>query len=119
RTGVLDPLPADAPPARLLSRVVGVGGPGVDDAARRERPHRRELVQVGVVGVFWILLGVEVVEVSIELVEAVYGRQEAVEVAEVVLAELTGGVAERLEQLGDRGILGLEADGRARHADFA
>ena len=40
-----------------------------------------------------LLLGVEVVEVAEELVEAVHGRQELVAVAEVVLAELPGGVA--------------------------
>jgi hypothetical protein len=40
----------------------------------------------------------------------VHGRQVLVAVAEVVLAELAGGVAERLEQLGDGRVLGLEAD---------
>ena len=40
-----------------------------------------------------VLHRVEVVEVAEELVEAVHGRQELVEVAEVVLAELAGGVA--------------------------
>jgi hypothetical protein len=34
----------------------------------------------------------------------------------VVLAELAGGVAQRLEQLGDGGVLGLQADVRAGHA---
>jgi hypothetical protein len=60
-----------------------------------------------------------VVEVAEELVEAVIGRQHLVAVAEVVLAELAGGVAERLQQLGDRRILGLQADGRAGDADLA
>src|SRR5208283_2250612 len=36
----------------------------------------------------------------------------------MVLAELAGGVAERLEELGDRRILGAEADVGARHADL-
>ena len=66
-----------------------------------------------------LLLGVEVVEVAEELVEAVHGRQELVHVAEVVLAELPGRVAERLEQLGDRRVLGLQADVRAGHPDLA
>ena len=66
-----------------------------------------------------LLLGVEVVEVAEELVEAVDGRQELVQVAEVVLAELAGGVAERLEQLGDRRVLGLQADVGAGDADLA
>ena len=38
------------------------------------------------------------VEVAEELVEAVVGRQELVLVAEVVLAELAGGVAEVLQR---------------------
>ena len=41
------------------------------------------------------------VEVAEELVEPVDGGQELVAVAEVVLAELAGGIAEGLEQLGD------------------
>src|SRR5262249_1109020 len=54
-----------------------------------------------------LLLGVEVVEVAEELVEAVDGRQMFVAVAEVVLAELAAGVAQRLEQFGDgRGLVG-------------
>ena len=62
----------------------------------------RELVLVRVVELLGLLLGVEVIEVAVELVEPVHGRQVLVQVAEVVLAELAGGVAERLEQFGDR-----------------
>jgi hypothetical protein len=46
-----------------------------------------------------------VVEVAIELVEAVVGRQVLVAVAKVVLAELTGRVTPCLEQAGDGRIL--------------
>ena len=66
------------------------------------------LLQLGileVVGILRLLLGVEVVERAEELVEAVRGRQVLVEVAEVVLAELAGHVALRLEQLGERHVL--------------
>jgi hypothetical protein len=52
-----------------------------------------------IVAVLGLLLGVEVVEVAEELVEAVVGRQVLVEVALVVLAELAGGVALRLEDV--------------------
>ena len=48
-----------------------------------------------------LLLGVEVVEVAEELVEAVLGRQVLVAVAEMVLAELAGGIALRLHHVGD------------------
>ena len=49
-----------------------------------------------VVGVRGVFHRVEVIEVAEELVEAVDGRQELIEVAEVVLAELAGGVAHAL-----------------------
>src|SRR5690606_32537171 len=42
---------------------------------------------------FRLLFGVQVVEIAEELVEAVIGRQMLVLVAEMVLAELAGGVA--------------------------
>ena len=78
----------------------------------------RELLRVGVVRILGLLLGVEVIEVAEELVEAVHGRQVLVQVAEVVLAELPGGVALRLQQLGDRRVLGLQADVHARQPDL-
>ena len=82
RAGVLDALGA------VLVR------PRVDDAARAEvLPEVGELLLGRVVVVLRLLLGVEVVEVAEELVEAVRGRQELVAVAEVVLAELPGRVA--------------------------
>jgi hypothetical protein len=95
----------------VLGRVVLVGGEALEHATRT--PVLAEVREVGgrrVVGPFGLLLGVEVVEVAVELVEAVHGRQEPVEVAEVVLAELARGVAVRLEELCDRGVFGLQAD---------
>jgi hypothetical protein len=50
-----------------------------------------------------------VIQVAEELVEAVVRRQELVAVAEVVLAELPGGVSERLQRFGDRDVLLLQA----------
>ena len=70
-----------------------------------------------VVGVARVLHRVEVVEVAEELVEAVDRRQELVEVAQVVLAELAGRVAHRLQRRGDGRRLGRHADRRARLAD--
>jgi len=49
-----------------------------------------------VVRVFRFFLGVEVVQVAVELVEPVNGGEELVAIAEMVLAELTGRVPERL-----------------------
>ena len=69
-----------------------------------------ELRVAGIGPLLGLLLGVEVVEVAEELVEAVDRRQVLVPVAQVVLAELAGGVAERLEQLGDGRVFLLQAD---------
>ena len=108
------------PKRGVLCVVVLVRRPGVDDAARAEA-----LVEVGEVlrrrpvRLLRLLLRVQVVEVAEELVEAVHGRQVLVQVAEVVLAELPRRVAERLQQLRDRHVLGLEADVHAGHADLA
>ena len=85
-------------------------GLAVEDAARAEFGAERRVLRI--VRVLGLLLGVQVVEVAEELVEAVHGRQELVAVTEMVLAELAGGVAERLEQLGEGRVLLLQADGR-------
>ena len=74
---------------------------------------------MGVVELLGLFFGVEVIEVAVELVEAVHGRQVLVLVAEVVLAELAGGVPERLEQLGDGRIFCGPADVRAGYTDLA
>ena len=72
----------------------------------------------GVVRVLRLLLGVQVVQVAEELVEAVRRGQHLVAVAEVVLAELAGHVALRPQQRGDRRVFLLHALGRARQADL-
>ncbi len=107
RAGVLDGLLADAAPARLLGRVVAVGRLAAQYAAWIERLPERGVARVG--ALLRRFLGVEVVEIAEELVEAVNRRKELVLVAEMVLAELAGGVAERLEELGQRRIPRLQA----------
>ena len=67
---------------------------------------------------FRLFLGVQVVEVAVELVEAVHGRQELVAVAKMVLAELAGRIAERLEQFGDRRIFLLQSERGAGQTDL-
>ena len=99
--------------AGILDLAIGVG---VNHPARREA-----LAKLGILGIeigLGLLLRVEVVQVAEELVKAVVGRQEFVLVAQVVLAELRGGVAQWLEQLGDGGVLGLQADIGAGQADL-
>ena len=92
-----------------------VGRPAVHQAARAV------LVVVGLVVRERVPVrvrhGVEVVQVAEELVEAVQRRQVLVQVAEVVLAELPGGVALRLERGGEGAGLGRHADVGAGLAD--
>ena len=64
----------------------------------------------GIIRQFRLFLGVEVIEIAVELVEAVDGRQNLVLVAKVVLAELAGGVALRLEQFGDGRVFLLQPE---------
>ncbi len=109
RSGILDLLLADLAPARLHGRIIDVGGPRVEHVARADGGQQ----VLRVVGMRRVFHRVEVIEVAEELVEAVHGRQEFVEIAQVVLAELTGGVAHRLECRRDGHRLRRHADGRA------
>ena len=78
----------------------------------------REYRVFRIVGVFGLFLSIEVIQVAEELVEAVHRRQEFVPVAEMVLAELAGGVAQRLERFGNGNVLRLQSDGSAGNADL-
>jgi hypothetical protein len=103
RAGVLDALPADLAIRRIDRRVVRIGGPGVQHAARST--PLPELRVLRAAGVLRLRLGVEVMEVAEELVEDVHGRQVLVAVAQGILAELPGRVAETLQEFGDARIL--------------
>jgi hypothetical protein len=60
-----------------------------------------------------------VIQDAEELVEAVGGWKMFIQVAEMVLAELTRGVTEGFEHFGERRVLLLQPDGRAGNADGA
>ena len=113
RAGVLDLLLADLAPARHLGRVVGVGRPAVDHVARADFVQQ----VLRIVGMRRVFHRIEVIEVAEEFVEAVDGGQELIAIAEVVLAELAGGVALRFERGGDGAGLGRHAGLGARLAD--
>ena len=82
---------------------LGEGGRAAQDAARTEAELELQILRI--VRVLGLVLGIEVIEVAKKLVEAMDRGQELVAVAEMVLAELPGHIAERLEQLGERRIL--------------
>src|SRR6478609_6364310 len=78
----------------------------------------RKIFGIGVVGHFRLFFGIEVVKIAEELIETMHGRQVFVEVAEVILAELPGGVSLLLEQIGDRDRFRLKTDRRGRNTNF-
>ncbi len=90
-------------------------GPGVEHAARAVFLLKLRILRVVIRLRF--LLRVQMVEVAEELIEAMHRRQMRVLVAEMVFAELAGGVALRLEQVGDRRRPIRNALRRTRHAD--
>ena len=117
RPGVLNGLAPDASEARIDAGVVLVRRQAVDHAARPVFVEEG-LVVARVVRVLHLGVCVQVVEVAVEFVEAVRGRQELVAVAQVVLAELAGAVAQRLEHLRDRRVLVRKSLRRADQPDF-
>src|SRR5262249_38774879 len=93
-SGVFNLLFAHLTELRIERVVVLVGCPALENAARAVL--LAELWTLRIVRRFRLFLGVQMVEVAEKLVEAVHGRQVFVAVAEMVLTELAGGVAEVL-----------------------
>jgi hypothetical protein len=102
---------------RLHGRIVDVGRLCPQHAAWRIVVDI-VLVVLRPVRAFGLFLGVEVIKIAEELVEAVHGRQVFIAVAEVVLAELPGCVAQGLKRLSNRDVARLKADRRAGNADL-
>src|SRR5262249_24878223 len=88
----------------------------LQDASGSELLLERRVL--GVVRVLGLLLGVQVIEVTEELVEAVGRRKELVLLAEMVLSELPCCVSQLLEELGNGRILFLKAEVSARQSDL-
>ena len=85
---------------------------GPDDTTRSEfLPEGRAVGRyefTGIVLMLRLLFGVQVIEIAVELVEAMVRRQMLVTIAQVVLAELARGIAASLEQAGDSRVFLLE-----------
>ena len=71
---------------------------------RKEPLHERIVSRV--LGLLGFLFGVQVVQVAVELVEAVHGREELVAVTQMVLPDLGRHIALGFEQLRQRGSSG-------------
>ena len=103
RTGVFAHLLADLAETGIDCRVVFCTGLAVHHAPRPVLGFEGRVLRVVVF--FGLLLRVQVVEVAVELVEAVHRGQKLVAIAEVVLAKLPGRVALVLEELSNRRVL--------------
>src|SRR5262245_23054184 len=103
--------------ARVLDflRPIGVG-PAVEHAPWSELLLELRILRI--VGVFRLLLRVQMIEIAVKLVEAVGVRRELVSVAEVVLAKLSTYVAERLQHVGNRRVFGLQSELGPGKSDF-
>src|SRR5262245_62393285 len=84
--------------------------------ARLAAVEHREIFEV--VGILELLFGVEVIQGAEEFIESVRGGQMLVKVAQVVLAELRGHVALRLQQLRKRHVARLQALLGSRQSDL-
>src|SRR4029453_11608892 len=117
--GVMDGLPADPAEALVDRRVIGVGGLAVQYAARTEPFAKvRKILRVRIIGQFRLFLGIQVVEVAVELVETVDRRQIFIAVAEVVLADLRGRISQWLQELGNGRVFLVETNRGGRQTDF-
>src|SRR5207249_9257653 len=88
-----------------IGRIVLIRRPAMDHVARPD------LVQqfLWIAGMRRVFHGIEVVEITEELIEAVDGGQEFILVAKMVLAELPGSVTLRFERGGNRAGLSWDA----------
>ena len=103
-----DLLLADLAPARLDGGIVGVARPAMHEVARTDRVPDRGVGRIGIP--VRIRHRVEVVQIAEELIEAVHAGKVLVQIAEMVLAELAGGVAHGLERGGNGRRLRRQAD---------
>ena len=114
RTGVDNPLLAYHSESGIDGLIHRIGGPGV-----QHTPGTMTFLELRVGRVVFVLrflFGVQVVQIAVELIESVERWQMFVPVTQVVLAELAGGIALRLQHFGERGILGLHAHRPPDHA---
>ena len=96
--------------------------PGISYAPIRKAVHNaprsKPLTEggvLGIVGIFGLLLGIQVIEVAKELVKPVLGGQKLIAVTQVVLAKLPRGIALFFQERGEGHILRPDTQVSARH----
>ena len=96
---VFDGLFSDLAPPRIHCGVILAGRIGLQHAAGPELLV--ECLILGILGVFWFLFRVQVIQIPVELIEAVHGGQELISIPEVVLPDLGRRIPVILEHLGN------------------
>ena len=84
-------------------------------------PRAKELLELrilGIVRVLRFLFGVQMIQVAEKFVEPVQGRQKLVPVSEMILAELTRHVTQRLQQFRDGRVFRRQADFGTRQTNL-
>ena len=105
-----------APKRGVVTGRVGGGRDAFQDPARTKLGSKSRILRI--IRVLRLILGIQMVEVAEELIEAVDGRQKFVSVTEMVLAELSSRISLRLEQLGDGRIFARQSFLCSRQANF-
>src|SRR5262249_15913749 len=103
RTGVFAVLLAPFAEARVFAWGLGDGSGAAEHSTRTELQPELKILRI--VGVLGLVFGIEVIKIAKELIEAMHGWEKLVGVAEMVLTELSGHVAQWLEQFGKRRVL--------------
>src|SRR5208282_5184168 len=116
RTCVFNRLLAYSAKAWIRRWVILVSRQAMEHASGPKSLQEPRLLRI--VGQFRFFFGVKVIEIAEELVKSMHGRQEFIPIAEMVFAKLTGGIAERLEHVGDGRVFGLKSYRRAGHSDL-
>ena len=106
---------ADAAEPPIFDRVIRTGRDALQHAPRAERRLERGVLRI--IDLLRELLSIQVIEVAVELIEPMHRRQVLVAVAQVVLAELPGRVAQGLQHFGERRCRRLDPERAARGAD--
>src|ERR1700730_12434655 len=96
-SGVLDGLFAHTAEAWIFCWVILIAGFAVQQAARTKLCI--EFRSFRIVRIFRLLFGIEVIEIAIKLIEAMYCRQVFIAIAKMILADLRGGITASFEQL--------------------
>src|SRR5262249_50716549 len=102
---------------RVSRWIVYVGCHRAQNAARPKLLSVFGPLLAGIIEFFWLLFGVEMVEIAEPVIGTMHRRQKLVSISQVIFAELGGRVTLRLEQLSKCGVTLLNAARRARNAN--